>query len=97
MSVIIDPDWLAKHPGALTFKAKATGPGAKAYPAVPGSGPTGETCKTCANLARVECSKTYLKCRLMEKFWTGGPGTDVKARSPACEFWQKKEKNGENT
>ena len=54
----------------------------------PGTGPKGESCGTCANLARKHLGKTYLKCLLCLPFWTGGGGTDVKARDPACNKWQ---------
>ncbi|MDP3740324.1 MAG: hypothetical protein Q8R02_23255 [Hyphomonadaceae bacterium] len=54
----------------------------------PGTGPAGETCGSCKNLYRKHMGKTYLKCSLTEKFWTGGGGTDIKARSPACSKWE---------
>lgn len=55
----------------------------------PGSGPEGETCKTCKHYYRKTMSKAYLKCNLMRKLWTGGPRTDIKAASPACSKWEK--------
>jgi hypothetical protein len=58
------------------------------HAAVPGTGPAGETCGTCANLARKELSKTYFKCGLMQRYWTGGLGTDVRVRDAACRRWQ---------
>jgi hypothetical protein len=61
----------------------------KSHPAQPGTGPQGETCKTCAHIFRNELSKTYLKCSLMRSKWTGGGGTDVKAGDPACAKWEK--------
>lgn len=65
------------------------------YAAPPGTGPKGETCKTCKNLARKGgCSRYYLKCLLVKARWTGGAGTDVKAGSPACAGWEKA-KNGD--
>ena len=67
-------------------KAKAKG----LYGAMPGSGPKGETCGSCAHLYRKAMGKTYLKCRLTRQAWTGGAGTDVKARSPACSKWEAK-------
>lgn len=70
------------------------------YADVPGSGPAGETCKTCAHLYRHEMAKTYLKCALMKHRWTGGPGSDIKAKSPACARWeainQTTNQSGEN-
>jgi hypothetical protein len=59
----------------------------KGYAAMPGTGPAGETCKSCGHLYRNRLAKTYLKCGLMKAHWTGGAGTDVLARSPACRNW----------
>lgn len=61
----------------------------KGYSAPPGTGPTGETCKTCRHLYRNRMAKTYLKCSLMRDHWTGGAGTDVRASSPACRNWER--------
>lgn len=61
----------------------------RGYAAPPGTGPIGEYCKTCEHLARVKCAKVYLKCALEKHRWTGGPGTDVAAKSPACSKWEK--------
>lgn len=61
------------------------------YAALPGTGPEGETCGSCRHLYRREMAKTYLKCSLMQGKWTGGGGTDIKARAPACSKWEKPE------
>lgn len=63
----------------------------RGYAATPGTGPEGETCKTCAHLYRRECAKTYLKCLLMKSRWTGGAATDIRAGSPACNRWERGE------
>lgn len=57
--------------------------------AEPGTGPKGETCKTCAHyvVTRPGAGK-YRKCGLMREHWTSGPGTDIKAGYPACKFWE---------
>jgi hypothetical protein len=57
----------------------------------PGTGPEGETCGSCNHLARKCLARTYLKCALMQGKWTGGGGTDVKARAPACSKWERRE------
>lgn len=62
----------------------------KGYSAPPGTGPSGETCKTCKHLYRNRMAKTYLKCELMRSAWTGGAGTDVLASAPACRNWEAK-------
>lgn len=61
------------------------------YAAAPGTGPDGQTCGSCAHLCRKAMAKTYLKCGLVQAKWTGGGGTDVKARSPACSKWERRE------
>jgi len=58
------------------------------HAAPPGTGPAGETCGSCANLYRKRMGKTYLKCSLTRAQWTGGGGTDVKARDAACSKWK---------
>jgi hypothetical protein len=60
------------------------------YAAIPGTGPAGETCRSCEHLTRKVMSGTFLKCALMAAYWTGSYGTDVLARSPACRRWEAK-------
>ena len=62
----------------------------RGYAAFPGTGPEGETCKTCRHIYRNEMAKTYLKCGLMRSTWTGGAATDIKAGWPACSKWEKR-------
>jgi len=59
----------------------------------PGSGPQGETCKSCRHIVRVQSDggHTFRKCALMEAHWTRGPGSDIKASAPACRHWEKPE------
>ena len=57
------------------------------HAAMPGSGPVGETCGSCAHLFRNQQAKVYLKCDLMRAYWTGGYGTDVRAGDAACRRW----------
>lgn len=67
------------------------------YAARPGTGPKGETCKSCRHIYRHRLAKVYLKCKLMVRSWTGGPGTDIRAGSPACQHWAsavEKDPNG---
>lgn len=56
-----------------------------ATPAPVGSGPEGMTCRQCEFYTRVDYQAgTYLKCGLMQKQWTHGAGTDIRAKWPAC-------------
>lgn len=61
------------------------------YAAAPGTGPAGERCGTCEHACRVSgnTANTYRKCLLMKPNWTGGPGSDILFRSPACRLWEK--------
>ena len=56
------------------------------YAATPGTGPDGETCKTCDHKTYHETAKRYYKCDLVN--WSHGKGTDVLLRSPACLRWE---------
>lgn len=54
-----------------------------------GSGPEGETCKTCQNLVRrTGAARTFLKCGLRVAIWTNSYGTDVRAGDAACKKWE---------
>ena len=54
----------------------------------PGRGPEGETCGSCLHRTSVQGGrKAFSKCKLNERNWTRGPGSDIKMRDPACELW----------
>lgn len=55
----------------------------------PGTGPAGERCGTCQHLYRNRMAKVYLKCGLNRANWTGGTASDIRAKDPACFYWQK--------
>ena len=57
----------------------------RGYAALPGTGPAGETCKTCRHAKRFG---GYSKCGLQRNAWTGGEGTDILLKSPACRRWE---------
>jgi hypothetical protein len=61
----------------------------KGYAARPGSGPVGEFCRTCVHAYSRHFSKTYWKCDLVKA--TAGPGSDIRLKSPACQFWKAKQ------
>ncbi len=59
------------------------------HAAPPGSGPKGETCKTCRHLVRVQGgAKRYPKCGMAKGGWTHGRASDVLVSSPACSRWE---------
>jgi hypothetical protein len=67
-------------------KAKKGQPKGNAAPI--GSGPKGETCKTCRHAYAVKFAKTYHKCGLV--YATSGPGTDIRLKWAACSRWEFK-------
>jgi hypothetical protein len=83
---IIQQDWLDLHLDAITQQISKRD---KAHPYAPGSGPAGQTCGTCQKLCRVEYhNKIYRKCHVLMKYWTHGPGTDIRCRDAACRSWE---------
>jgi len=88
INTCIDKDWLAAHPDFLIQVSKVKHPTDRAHPYPPGSGPPGQTCGTCAKLCERHFSKTYFKCHVLMKFWTAGPGTDIRKKDPACLCWE---------
>ena len=47
--------------------------------------------KTCKHIDRVTSDsgrKNFIKCGVIRHRWTHGPGTDIRAKSPACRFWE---------
>jgi len=61
----------------------------KGYAAPPGSGPAGETCRSCKHYVRKHYHRyVHLKCGLMQAAWTHGPGSDIRASSMACKKWE---------
>jgi len=60
----------------------------RGYAAIPGTGPDGETCSSCAHMVRRRLGNVYRKCGLMRAHWTSGGKTDIKATSPACSRWE---------
>lgn len=71
---------------AMNRKAPAKG----LHAAPMGTGPATETCGSCAHLYRHAMAKPYLKCELCRPMWTGGGGTDVRAKDLACSKWTPK-------
>lgn len=62
----------------------------RGHAAMPGTGPEGETCGSCAFYFVKRMAKTYRKCLLKKAAWTGGGGTDVRKRDAACAKWSVK-------
>lgn len=50
-----------------------------------GSGPKGETCKTCKHATRFG---RYSKCSVVKARWSHGRKTDILLKAPACKFWE---------
>ena len=61
----------------------------RAHAAPPGTGPLGETCRSCRHYERILSNvKVYRKCGLMKATRTRGPGTDIRAHDAACRKWE---------
>jgi hypothetical protein len=78
-------------------KAKRKPTVKRGYAMPPGTGPAGETCKTCAHIVRpaTRSGARFRKCGLIRANWTHGEGTDILAGSPACAKWAKPEGEGQ--
>jgi hypothetical protein len=64
-------------------------PQRRGYAAPPGSGPAGETCKTCLHYTHGGSgSRSFPKCALRQATWNHSYGTDILARAPACRKWE---------
>lgn len=61
----------------------------RGYAAAPGSGPAGKECRGCAHFMHA-CGVKYRKCGLVRARWTRGPGTDIRAHAPACDFFEER-------
>lgn len=73
---------------ASTFFGKRGQTKRKGYAGMPGTGPEGETCGSCAYCHFVQPNiKRFYKYRLTPL--TRGPASDIKKRSPACSRWMK--------
>lgn len=83
----VDLAELAKQPHKGTHK-KRRSPIPRGYYYSPGTGPAGETCGSCKHIVRKQLGKVYLKCELNRARWTGGGGSDIRSRSPACKYWE---------
>ena len=73
-------------------RKKRTSTQPNGYATRPGSGPAGETCKTCHHCCQIQYTKNFYKCALMKKHWTHGVGSDIRLKSPACRHWKGKDK-----
>lgn len=77
--------------GPDSHKRKPTIP--QGYAAQPGTGPEGKTCRDCRykQTQSNTGAKSWIKCELRRATWTHGPGTDIRAGSPACAKFSPKE------
>lgn len=90
------PALMSLPPSALKAAevAKRRAATIKSHPALPGTGPTGETCMSCMNYRAITSmgNYVYLRCALM--LTHGSPavgdarGYPIKANDPACSKWE---------
>lgn len=59
------------------------------YYDAPGTGPAGQTCRTCCHARRIQPSaRAFYKCARHRDRWTNGQATDILVRAPACSGWE---------
>jgi len=57
----------------------------RGYAAMPGTGPEGMQCRHCAHYTHASgTAGNYPKCGANRARWTGGRGSDILAKAPAC-------------
>lgn len=61
----------------------------RGYYRPPGTGPEGETCRSCAHATTIQASRVYWKCNLSRQVWGGSIRTDIRLKSPACSAWSR--------
>lgn len=55
----------------------------------PGSGPAGETCRTCRHACRLRFGmRAVYKCGAVRERWTASIRTDIRLDSPSCRGWE---------
>lgn len=63
----------------------------RGYAGSPGAGPEGKTCRHCASYTVVGGgAKSFPKCSRIRANCTHGRGSDILARSPACQYFETK-------
>lgn len=67
-------------------KPKRTG-----HAAPPGSGPAGKRCGQCSSYCVKHMGGAYRKCLLVRAHWTNGPGSDIRAKDPACHYFTEQQ------
>lgn len=79
--------------GAQTSEPKAKGKrsyAARGFAARPGTGPAGETCRSCNHSVQVAAgNRVVWKCGLCRAGWSKSPRTDIRINADACELWEK--------
>lgn len=62
----------------------------RGYAALPGTGPAGKCCRDCAHYThKGNVAGSYPKCWLNRARWTGGRGSDILAKAPACSRYEE--------
>jgi hypothetical protein len=62
----------------------------RGYAAQPGTGPDGKQCRNCDHYThKGGVAGTYPKCGANVARWTGGRGSDILAKAPACSKFEE--------
>ncbi len=63
----------------------------RGHAAQPGTGPAGETCRTCLHYWSIEHGTTTVrKCHLMRDHWHCGSAAEIRAKDAAYRLWEAK-------
>lgn len=87
------PEGPAMHPAERRRQKRRASEQARGYAAPPGTGPEGESCRSCAHssLAGYRYNHgNYWKCGQVQHLWTHSVRTDIRLKSPACRRWEAK-------
>lgn len=80
------PDGPAMTPEARRKLQRKASEQPRGYYRPPGTGPEGETCRSCTHATPHRHAKTYWKCARVRP--TGSIKTDIRLKSPACSGWE---------
>ena len=69
--------------------SKRSPPGAFAYPAPPGTGPQGKTCRDCVSCVPTPTATRHYKCLKNKARWGCTNLTDIKVRMNACRLFEQ--------
>lgn len=86
----IIPDGPAKTPLEKRREKRRAAEQPRGTYAAPGTGPAGETCRSCEHATQQGGRRTWYKCAKARSRWTGSRRTGIRLSTPACIGWEAK-------